>query len=289
VISERIIKKVLGGAGVVVNGDNPWDIKVNNSRFYHRVLTEGSLGLGESYMEGWWDCPKLDQFFYQLLMAGVPWFTYLNPIVVSMFIKSKLMNIVPKSKAFIIGKEHYDLGNDLFREMLDSRMTYTGGYWKDATTLDAAQEAKLELVCRKIGLQKGQTVLDIGCGWASFAKYAAEKYAARVTGVTVSKEQVSLAQEFCKGLPVEIRLQDYRDVNERFDHIVSLGMFEHVGPKNYRTYMTVVEKCLRAQGLFLLHTIGARDEALRSPDPWIERYIFPLDATSGKTTYSQKL
>ena len=111
-------------------------------------------------------------------------------------------------------------------------MVYTCGYWEDARNLDEVQEAKLDLVCKKIGLKKGDRILDIGCGWGSFAKYAAEKYNASVVGITVSVEQAALARELCKGLPVEIRVQDYREVDEQFDHIVSLGMFEHVGVKN---------------------------------------------------------
>lgn len=158
--------------------------------------------------------------------------------------------------------------------MLDKRLTYTCGYWKDAATLDEAQEAKLDLVCRKIGLKSGQHVLDIGCGWGSFAKFAAEKYGARVTGVTVSEEQVKLARELCAGLPVEIRLQDYRDVNEQFDHVISLGMFEHVGYKNYSTFFDIVRRCLKDEGMFLLHTIGANKSG-RSTDQWIAKYIFP--------------
>ena len=176
--------------------------------------------------------------------------------------------------SFEIGKKHYDTGNDLFSVMLDKRMVYTCGYWKNVNTLDEAQEAKLDLVCRKLGLKVGQSVLDIGCGWGSFAKFAAEKYGARVVGVTVSKEQAELARELCKGLNVEIRLQDYREVNEKFDHVVSLGMFEHVGLKYYKTYMKKVQKCLKDGGLFLLHTIGANTSNGRT-DPWILKYIFP--------------
>ena len=158
--------------------------------------------------------------------------------------------------------------------MLDTRMVYTCAYWKDATDLDAAQTAKLDLVCRKIDLQPGQKILDIGCGWGSFACYAASEYGAEVVGVTVSKEQAELARKRCAGLPVEIRLQDYRDVTEQFDHIISLGMFEHVGDKNFRSYMEKVHQCLKDDGLFLLHTIGHM-LTVKNGDPWINRYIFP--------------
>ena len=178
----------------------------------------------------------------------------------------------------MVGKEHYDIGNDLYQLMLDKRMTYTCGYWKNAKNLEEAQEAKLDLICKKLGLKKGDKVLDIGCGWGSFAKYAAEKYGARVVGITVSKEQVELARKLCKGLPVEIRIQDYREVNEKFDHVVSIGMFEHVGYKNYRTFFKTVHKCLKDDGLFLLHTMGQRDSYpdFNHPDyHWVLKHIFP--------------
>ncbi|MDO8660697.1 MAG: class I SAM-dependent methyltransferase, partial [Candidatus Woesearchaeota archaeon] len=225
--SKQALQNIFSIAGITLNGNKPWDIQVINEGFYQRVLAKGSLGLGESYMEGWWECKQLDEFFNRLLSAQLDekaknWKTGLR------ILKAKILNLQSKNKAFEVGEQHYDLGNDLYTAMLDKRMTYTCGYWKTAKTLDTAQEAKLELVCKKIGLKKGQRVLDIGCGWGSFAKYAAEKYSARVVGITVSKEQVALARKKCKGLPVEIRLQDYRDVNEKFDHIVSLGMFEHV-------------------------------------------------------------
>ncbi len=261
-------------ADVRINGNRPWDIQVHNENFYQRLLAEGSLGLGESYMDGWWDCEKLDQFFYKVLRAN------LNKKVTSSWklkfsvLRKRLFNPQRKSKAFNIGEKHYDRGNDLFINMLDKRMVYSCGYWKDALTLDEAQEAKLELVCKKLGLHSGQSVLDIGCGWGSFAKYAAERYKVKVVGITVSKEQVILCRQSCQGFPVEIRLQDYRDVNGTFDHIVSIGMFEHVGPKNYRTYMEIVHRCLSGDGLFLLHTIGKNTSPI-PPDHWLNKYIFP--------------
>jgi len=187
---------------------------------------------------------------------------------------ARIFNRQSKKRAFQIGEKHYDLGNELFRNMLDKQMIYSCAYWKDAFVLDEAQEAKLNLICQKLGLQPGMKILDIGCGWGSFAKYAAEKFKVKVIGITVSKEQVELGKRLCKGLPVEIRLQDYRDVKEKFDCVVSVGMFEHVGYKNYRTYMKVVHHCLKDNGLFLLHTIG-KNKLETSADPWINKYIFP--------------
>ncbi len=257
-----------------ISGTRPWDIRVNDARFFVRVLREGSLGLGESYMDGWWECDQLDELIARLLRDDIRKQLKKHWPSLALGLASVLLNRQNKKRAFTIAKAHYDKGNDLYEAMLDKSMTYTCGYWKDVHSLDEAQEAKLDLVCRKIGLKPGQQVLDIGCGWGSFARFAAEKYGGRVTGITVSREQVALARERCKNLPVEIRLQDYRDVDEVFDHVISLGMIEHVGPKNYHHYMRVVSRCLKDDGCFLLHTIGSA-RSVQSTDPWIEKYIFP--------------
>jgi cyclopropane-fatty-acyl-phospholipid synthase len=185
-----------------------------------------------------------------------------------------LTNLQSRSRAFIVGEQHYDLGNLLYQCMLDPRMTYTCGYWAKAGDLEQAQTDKLDLSCRKLGLQPGQRVLDIGCGWGSFAEFAARQYGVRVVGITISREQAELARQRCRGLPVDIRLQDYRELDEPFERIVSLGMFEHVGWRNYVTYMGVVQRCLADGGLFLLHSIGS-NRSLAHADPWIDRYIFP--------------
>ena len=274
-IAKLVIGRFLNRTYITLGGKKPQDLIVHNDKFYDRVIKQGSLGLGESYMDGWWDCEHLDEFFYRLLRTGIPKFVTYNPISLSRFLKSKLVNHLPKSKAFEIGEHHYDLGNDLFQEMLGPTMAYSCGYWREACSLEEAQRAKWELVCRKIKLKPGQRILEIGCGWGGFAHYAATNYGASVVGLTVSKEQAEYARVLCQGLPVEIRLQDYRDVNEQSDHIVSIGMFEHVGPKNYRTYMKVAKQCLKPGGLFLLHTIGSPSGWFKSPDPWIGKYIFP--------------
>lgn len=273
-------EKLLDTADIKINGARPWDIKVLNPNFYSRVLLQGSLGLGESYMDGWWECKKLDEFFYRLLKYKVQDQAKLSFPVVLDFIKTALLNLQSSSRAFQVGQKHYDLDNQLFELMLGKTMAYSCGYWSKAKTLDAAEIAKFDLICKKINLQKGpssagrQKILDIGCGWGSFAKYAAEKYGAEVVGITVSKEQASFAKNLCKGLPVDIRVEDYRNLNETFDHIVSVGMFEHVGRKNYRAFMEIARKCLKEDGLFLLHTIGSKESGNNS-DPWLEKYIFP--------------
>jgi cyclopropane-fatty-acyl-phospholipid synthase len=271
---RQTVDQLLEGTTVAINGQSPWDIKVKDDRLFGRVLSEGSLGFGEAYMEGWWDCDQIDEMITRIQRHDVVSKLKPSANLIRDSILARLVNLQSKNRAFKIGEAHYDLGNDLYQAMLDKRLTYTCGYWKDAQTLDEAQEAKLDLVCRKIGLKQGQKVLDIGCGWGSFAKFAAEKYGVEVVGITVSKEQVELARELCRGLPIVIKLQDYRDVKESFDHIVSLGMIEHVGYKNYRDYFGVVRRCLKDDGLFLLHTIGG-NKSVHSTDPWIAKYIFP--------------
>ena len=274
---RKWVEGLLGLADVRVNGDRPWDMRVADGRVFGRILREGTLGLGEAYVDGWWDAPKLDEFFHKVIAADLKRKVGLSWPLVKTVIRAAFLNLQSYRRAFEIGERHYDNGNDLYQAMLDKRMTYTCGYWSGkpkAGTLDEAQEAKLDLVCRKLGLKAGEHVLDIGCGWGSFAKFAAERYGARVTGITVSREQAELGREMCKGLPVELRLEDYREVRGKFDHVVSLGMFEHVGKKNYRAFMKIVDRCLAEGGLFLLHTIGSK-RSVNSTDPWIGKYIFP--------------
>jgi len=272
--AQTMVQQLLEVAGVGINGQNPWDIRVHNKDLYTRLLSGGSLALGESYMDGWWDCEALDQFFDRILRADLGARVRTNFQMAWHVAKAKLFNLQKAARAFQVGEEHYDLGNDLYRAMLDKRMLYTCGYWAQADNLDAAQEAKLELVCRKIELQPEMTVLDLGCGFGSFARYAAEKYGARVTGVTVSRQQVELGRQLCAGLPVQIELKDYRRVSGKFDRVISIGILEHVGFKNYRTYMQKVDECLKDDGIAFIHTIG-RNTSGWTTDPWIAKYIFP--------------
>lgn len=271
--AKQSIQNILDLTDIKINGKEDWDIIVNDDRFYSSVLAQGSLGLGESYMNGWWDCKNLDQFFYKILKAKLEKKVSKKEII-GQVLKAKFLNLQSESRAYNVGKKHYDIGNELYKNMLGKRMIYTCGYWKNAKTLDEVQEAKLDLICRKMGLKPGMKILDIGCGWGGFLKFAAEKYKIKAVGITISKEQLKLAREFCKGLPIEIRLQDYRKLDEKFDRIISIGMFEHVGPKNYKIYMEVVHRCLKENGLFLLHTIGS-NISVKHTNKWINRYIFP--------------
>lgn len=270
----RIARELLDRADIRINGSRPWDIQVTNAAFFKRVMQEGSLGLGESYMDGWWECERLDMFFHRVVKQ------HLNQQLPHQFrdilriATARLTNLQSKKRAWMVGKAHYDLGNDLFSKILDSAMQYSCGYWQSATTLEQAQQAKLDMICRKLQLEPGMSLLDIGCGWGGLAEFAARHYGVSVYGVTISAEQKKLAEQRCNGLDVTIMLQDYRDLNQQFDRIVSVGMFEHVGPKNYTTYFDVVNRNLKPTGLFLLHTIGAIRTDMRV-DRWIDKYIFP--------------
>jgi len=272
--SEKMVTDLFAAADVEINGSRPWDIQVNQDLFYKRLVTGGSKALGESYMDGWWDCSRLDHFFDKILQVRLDQQAKKSFTALWCRTKAFLTTSPGKLRAFEIGRRHYDIGNELFSLMLDKWMNYSCAYWKEAQTLDEAQESKMELICRKLQLQPGMRVLDIGCGWGGLAGYMAKKYQVKVVGITVSKEQIVLARQRCEGLPVDIRLMDYRDLNETFDRIVSVGMFEHVGVRRYRTFMAVVKRCLTDQGLFLLHTI-AGNGSVRWTDPWISTYIFP--------------
>jgi cyclopropane-fatty-acyl-phospholipid synthase len=266
----------LAKAGVEINGRRPWDIRVHEPGWYARVLGGGSLALGESYMDGWWDCPALDDFFYRVMRAGLDKDTQGGFREWAALALARLLNRQSVRRAGQVARAHYDLGNDLFAAMLDRRLNYSCAYWEEGReqTLDQAQEAKLDMICRKLRLTPGMRLLDIGCGWGSLAQFAAERYGARVVGITVSQAQAELAAQRCQGLPVEIRLQDYRALEGRFDRVASVGMFEHVGLKNYHTYMQKAAECLSEDGLFLLHTIGRNSSAVAC-DLWISTYIFP--------------
>lgn len=279
--TQRFRDRLVGAleeAGIGVGGSRPGDIAVHNDRLYARIMRDGLVGLGDAYVDGWWDCPHLDQFFDRAIRAGLTDRLRLTRPVLTDSLRQALFNLQLRGAARRNAERHYNLGDDLFRLTLDKRMVYSCAYWQDASDLDEAQEHKLELVCRKIGLKRGDRVLDIGCGWGGFAHYAASVHGASVVGITVSSDQQRIATERCDGLPVEIRLQDYRDVREQFDHVISLGMFEHVGQKNYRAYMQAALRCLKPGGLFLLHTFAARRSypTTRDPEPvWVERNIFP--------------
>jgi cyclopropane-fatty-acyl-phospholipid synthase len=274
--AKIIGEKILALADINVGGNNPWDIQVKDDSFYVKVLSGGSLGFGNSYVDGLWECEAIDELVDRLLrfdlkakLKGTNSFEVLKTLLLT-----KIINRQSRSRAYIVGKKHYDLGNDLYEKMLGETMAYSCGYWNNATTLDEAQEAKLDLICRKLGLKPGMKVMEIGCGWGSFMKHAAKKYGVSIDGITISREQKKKIEQDLSDLPVNVKLEDYRNIQGEYDAIISMGMFEHVGPKNYQKYMEVVARCLKKDGLSLLHTIGGNNSVDRI-DPWIDKYIFP--------------
>ena len=271
---REVLQEFLKPADVRLNGESKWDIRVNNDDFYSKILAGGSLAFGESYMDGWWDCDALDELFDRLQQAILKRKMKRPSTALRSVLRAKISNLQNRSKAGSVGGSHYNSTGAVYEKMLDKRMVYSCAYWKSAADLDEAQEAKLDLICRKIMVKPGMRILDIGCGAGSFPKYAVENYDVEVVGITVSEEQLKQGRKLCEGLPVELRLQDYREIDEQFDRIVSVGMFEHVGAKNYRTFMKSVLRCLVPDGIFLLHTIGALTTNTVL-DPWLNKYIYP--------------
>ena len=275
-VSERLVTARLRDAGVTVDGDAPHDMRVRDRRTFRRIVLEHSVGLGESYMDGWWDCDAPDQLIERLLRAGSE--QAFNPLTpAARRVRDRALNLQSRRRSRTVAEVHYDLDNELYRHMLDPRMVYTCGYWREASTLAEAQTAKLELICRKLDLQPGMRVLDIGCGFGSFMGYAAERYGVSCVGYSLSREQTALGRELTDGLDVDLRLEDYRDIpkrNERYDRVVSIGMFEAVGRKNYRSWMEVVARSLAPDGAALLHTIGANVSG-STERSFAEKHIFP--------------
>jgi len=270
---ERWMATNLAKAGIVINGPNPWDPQVHNTALWDRVIRQGSLGLGEAYVDGWWDCEQIDEFISRIISARLNEQVTGRGVMLRHWLMATLFNRQSEKRAYQVGEQHYDAGNDLYQAMLDPTMAYSCGYWHEAKNLHEAQLNKLRLICEKAQLKQGESVLEIGCGWGSFAEIAAKEYGVSVTGVTISKEQKKLADERCKGLPVDIELKDYRSMEGQYDKLVSIGMFEHVGPKNYDTYMSTAHRLMKEEGTFVLHTIGS-DQSKSGTDPWIDKYIF---------------
>jgi cyclopropane-fatty-acyl-phospholipid synthase len=273
---QAAVQALFFQAGIKFDGRQPFDIEVRHPRVFSAIANSGSLGLGESYMAGDWECAQLDEMACRLLAARLDQ----KPIGAAQLklfahrLRSRLINLQSPARAYQVGERHYDIGNDVFERMLDPAMIYSCGYWERASTLSQAQQDKCEMICRKLQLSPGERLLDIGCGWGGLAAYAAAHYGVHVHGVTVSKQQAELARARCKGLPVTIGLRDYRLLTGQYEKIVSVGMFEHVGQKNYRIFFDTVSRLLKPGGIFLLHTIGT-EAAAGATDPWIDRYIFP--------------
>jgi cyclopropane-fatty-acyl-phospholipid synthase len=272
--AREVVEQLLRTADIEIDGPDPWDIEVHDERFFARVLAGGTLGFGEAYMDGWWDCEALDEMCSRAISARLDErFTY-SPRNLLAFAISLLTNRQSRRRARRVGEVHYDLGNDFFRAMLDPWMQYSSAFFLEGDDLATAQRRKLEMVCQRLDLHPGMRLLDVGCGWGGLAKYAAQNYGCSVTGLTISREQQQFAASWCDGLEVEIQLRDYRQIRGRFDCAVSVGMVEHVGFKNYRTYLRAIADSLGKDGLFLCQGICNPISGWQL-DPWIRRYIFP--------------
>lgn len=290
-----LAQKILKTCGITIGGDQPHDMVVHNPELFRRVIQKGSLGLGEAFMEGWWDTRDffaLDDFFKRILEGGLEYYFPNNAKDMINILRAKLFNPQTKSKSRKVGMQHYDIGNEFFRNMLGPRMQYSCAYWERhvgavdggavqaVETLDEAQELKLHMIGEKLRLRPGMEVLDCGCGWGALAAFLSEKYKVKVTGITISEEQRAGAARRVKDDPnVTILKQDYRDMkfDRKFDRIVSVGMFEHVGPKNYKTFFKHMRRLLRdddPEAVVVLHTIGSKT-TMDSADQWYLKYIFP--------------
>jgi len=272
--SKDVALNILAAAGIPLNGEEPWSIQVHNEKIWDRVISQKQLGFAESYMDGWWDCDQLDVMLTKLLSINVLGMLKPSPALVFHVLRSYLLNNQTKRRAAENAKHHYNIGNELYSRMLDPEMVYSCGYWAKADSLAAAQEAKFDLICRKLGLQPGMRLLDIGSGWGGFLRYAVRNYGVQATGISPADNQINLAREKSEGLGIQFIQQDYRDLTGQYDRIVSVGMLEHVGPKNYQTFFHKCDELLTRDGRMLHHTISS-NITKQVTDPFFDRYIFP--------------
>ena len=272
--SKDVAAEILTAAGIPINGSEPWSIQVHNEKVWDRVLSQKQLGFAESYMDGWWDCQELDVMLTKLLSINVLKLLKPSPALALHVAKSTFLNNQTKRRAAENAKHHYNIGNDLYSRMLDEEMVYSCAYWAHAQTLGQAQLAKFDLICRKLDLQPGMRLLDIGSGWGGFLRYAVKNYGVEATGISPADNQINLAREKSEGLGITFIQQDYRDLQGQFDRIVSIGMMEHVGPKNYKTFFQKCDELLTNDGRMLHHTISS-NLTKQVTDPFFDRYIFP--------------
>jgi cyclopropane-fatty-acyl-phospholipid synthase len=272
--SEALISRLFAAADVVIDGDRPGDVQVLDDRFYAAVLSRGSLGFGESYLRGWWRAGDVEEVTYRLCRAGLHRMARLLPLHLAALLAATFVNQQSRDRSAMVVRRHYDLGNDLFCAFLGSYKSYSCGYFAGTSSLDRAQLAKLDLICERLRLTASDHLLDVGGGWGEFARHAATHYGCRVTSINISDEQLHYARDLCRGLPVDVRKCDYRELTGTYDKIAAIAMLTHVGPKNYRRFMRTMYDCIAPGGGMLLETIGSRFSK-RNLEPWTDRYIFP--------------
>ena len=279
-VQQRLQREVLDPVQIRINGDQRWDPQVKDERVYMRIAKHGSLGLGEAYMDGWWDCQNLEEFFYRVIswamqhrpgLSGRPK-GFQEKLLYRWLPHLFNQQTLPRSTK--VAYEHYDVGNDLYEIMLGKDMQYTCAYWAKAKTLDEAQEHKLDLICRKLKLKAGMHVLELGGGFGGLARFMAKYYGCVVTVYNIAREQIKYARAFTEGLKVKIIEADYRKATGLYDRVAAIGLCEHVGYKNYAVMMKTAYRCLKDKGLFIVHTNGD-NETSRYYEPWMAKYIFP--------------
>ena len=290
-LAKKLVTDLFSRAGVTIDGPNPWDPQIHDAGFFNRVLTGGSLGFGESYMDGAWDAEQLDALVRRIIQVKA---TGSAIVTLNRFwhdLKSRLVNLQTRKGSMAIAETHYNLDHRLYQQFLGPYNQYTCCFFSKAKTLEEAEVEKLEMICNKLQLKPGDKVLDIGCGWGGFAAYASKTRNCEVTGISISREQIAYARKYTAGLSVTIIESDYRDLpklyaSRHFDKVAIVGMIEHVGYKNYRRLFEIVHQLLNDEGIFLLHTIG-NSATTTVVDPWIEKvhlsqFHGALDGATGK-------
>jgi cyclopropane-fatty-acyl-phospholipid synthase len=273
-LSEWVVRRMCRSADVVIDGARPWDLQVVDERFFPTVVRQGSLGFGESYLQGWWYADDVEELVYRLIRTGFDRLSRALPAQLAAFVVAAFTNQQTPTRSTVVADRHYNLGNDLFFGFLGSYRNYSCAYFDDTASLDAAQLRKMDVICRKLSLTGSDHLLDVGGGWGQFAHYAATQYGCRVTSINIADEQLRYAAELCRGLPVEVRKCDYRKLSGTYSKIAVIAMLTHVGPRNYRQFMHIMHRCLDDDGLMLVETLGSRF-ANRNCEPWINKYIFP--------------
>lgn len=287
-ISSGCLTIVTSDGDIIDIGDSAADVRakviLHDPDLLRRIAKGGSLALGESYVDGGWEVEEEDLVtFFRILFANkldqrIPgsW-----PQRLANLVRAVTQSPTTARKAQLDVRRHYDLGNEFFALMLDPSMAYSCGYaHTPKDSLATMQQQKYARICRKLGLERGGSLLDIGCGWGGFLAYVAECYpGVRATGITLSEEQLKVARERVRAADpsgrVEVAMCDYRDLNGRYDFVVSVGMFEHVGRSQYGAFFRKTRELLHPRGVSLLHTIGMEEPLWRIQDAWMDAYIFP--------------
>ena len=274
--AEKFVRDLFSQVEIEVNGSNPWDPQVHNPAAYNMMVSRGSVGLGETYMHGYWDCEQLDQFFARVTSVDLRKLIPVNFPTVSLAVGAYLKNRQLPKAAWEVGRMHYDLPDEVWEATLDSAMTGSCAYYRNPTdTLEEAQLNKCRMTLDKVGLKSGHSLLDIGVGWAAFSGLAAQEYGAHPIGITVSEGQKAyIHKRYGEAIDVRVNPWQETELREPVDCIVSAEMFEHVGSDNYRSFFEFCRRSIKEDGLMNLHTI-VRHTPSKHIDPWMDKYIYP--------------